>query len=360
MKKIFLFLLICLNMNAFAGVKESLDSIFEARYPHGDTEPGAAVIIAHNDSIIYERYFGLADVEARKPVTASTMFNIASVSKQFTVVALMQQHIDLDTPVSHLFNYPQPFYKRVTLRHLASHTSGVPDVRRTFLDRAGLIACNDSMSLLNFEKAHKLEFEPGTDYNYLNPSFVLLSKVVEMSSGQEFGAYMHDHIFAPAGMTSARYFSPEGMPDDAAHAYIIDANGQWEQFEYGKETCFATRGDGGIYATARDMLRWERALATGTLIGHEQLQEAYTPHIATSNSKWCDYQRRPNTHYGLGWFVEKRPGKPVTVFHTGDNGGFQAYVAKYPAHGISIIVLENRNDLDRWAMATALDQALNL
>ena len=88
------------------------------------------------------------------------------------------------------------------------------------------------------------------------------------------------------------------------------------------------------------------------------MQLAYTPHVEVTGSKWSSYQNRPNTYYGLGWFIDKTPGYPRKVYHTGDNGGFQAYLAKYPEKEVTIIILENRNDNDRWSLATAIDKIL--
>lgn len=335
---------------------QQLDSLFESRYSCC-TEPGAAVLIAQGDSIIYERYFGIADMQSLRPVTAETRFNIASVSKQFTVAALLQQAADIDTAVSEWFDFPQPWWEDVTLRHLASHSSGVPDSRDRS-DRMKCIHATDSTSEAFFPTVEKLKFPPGSGYDYLNPSFILLARVVEQLSGEEFTEYMQRHIFNPAGMSSTYYFDPSASPSSTAHGYERTPDGSWQEYDYGEETFFATRPDGGIYSTARDMLRWERALAKGQVIDRAALTEAYTPQIKVSGSPWCDYQNRPDTYYGLGWFIDTSNPEATKVYHTGDNGGFQAYVAKYPDKEISIIVLENRHDHDRWEMAKALDRIL--
>lgn len=341
---------------AASEVTARLDSLFKCRYPDA-AEPGAAVLIAKGDSIIYERYFGIADIPSGQPVTPETRFNIASISKQFTVAALLQQDIDIDSPVSAYFDFPQEFWHRVTLRHLASHTSGVPDSRDRS-DRNKCIYATDSTSEAYFPAVDSLKFEPGTAYDYLNPSFILLARVVEQKTGKEFTEYMHDKVFGPTGMKSTYYFDPEATPEATAHGYVPAEYGSWNECDYGEETFFATRPDGGIYSTARDMLLWERGLANGTVLGPDALQEAYTPQIEVSGSKWCDYQNRPDTYYGLGWFIDRSNPAATKVYHTGDNGGFQAYVAKYPDREISIIVLENRNDHDRWEMAKAIDRIL--
>lgn len=336
---------------------EALDSLFEARYDD-PAAPGGAVLIAKGDSVIYERYFGVADMATGERVGEETMFNIASVSKQFTVAALLRQDVGIDEPASAYFPYPQEFWRRVTLGHLASHSSGIPDSRDRS-DRQRCVYADDEASIAYFPTVDTLLFEPGTAYDYLNPSFILLAKVVEQKTGQGFCEYMRQSVFEPLGMSRTAYFSPAGMPQGTAHGYAPDGRGGWQECDYGEETFFATRPDGGIYSTARDMLRWELGLAQGRVLSPERLAIAYEPRVDVAGSPYCDYQRRPGTSYGLGWFVERQPGRPDKVYHTGDNGGFQAYVAKYPSHGISIIVLENRHDRDRWQMAAAIDSVLS-
>jgi len=338
----------------------ALDSLFDDRYLSSPEEkaPGAAVLIARGDSVIYERYYGVADMPSGRPVDENTLFNIASISKQFTVAALLQQNVDINRPCSEFFpEYPQTFWKEITPMHLASQSSGLPDSRDRS-DRNACVYADEEQSVQYFPLVKELKFKPGTAYDYLNPSFILLAKIVEQSSGEDFYDYQQRHIFTPLGMDATVYFNPDTMPPQAAHGYILTDGGGWREYDYGEETFFATRPDGGIYSTARDMLKWEQGLAHGKVLPDSALRMAYAPRTNVSDSPWCDYQRRPHTHYGLGWFVDTTPGRPVKVYHTGDNGGFQAYVAKYPENDTKIIVLENRNDKDRWSMAQAIDSIL--
>lgn len=341
-------------------VAAALDSLFEMRYSDasGQPAPGAAVLIAIGDSVVYERYCGVADMGSGRLIDENTLFNIASVSKQFTVAALLQQGIDIDRPCSDFFpEYPQAFWHEITPAHLASHSSGLPDSRDRS-DRNACVYADEEQSVQYFPHVEQLKFAPGSAYDYLNPSFILLAKIVEQTSGQDFYQYQRDHIFKPLGMDATTYFSPDSMPATAAHAYIPDGNGGWREYDYGEETFFATRPDGGIYSTARDMLKWEQGLADGKVLADSVLRMAYAPRVNVADSRWCDYQRRPHTAYGLGWFVDSTTGRPVKVYHTGDNGGFQAYVAKFPDTGLRIIVLENRHDKDRWSMAQAIDSIM--
>lgn len=220
--------------NQAADVTQALDSLFEQRYDD-ENAPGGAVVIARGDSIIYERYFGVADMQSGESVSDSTLFNIASVSKQFTVAGLMRLGVDMQRPVSDFFDFPQQFWRTVTLADLVSHTSGVPDSRDRS-DRDKCIYATDESSEQYFPCVDSLKFAPGSAYDYLNPSFILLARVIERETGTEFTEYMREQIFRPQGMESTVYFSPSGMPEHTAHGYAPVGNGDWEEYDYGEET----------------------------------------------------------------------------------------------------------------------------
>ncbi len=363
MRRLLLVAFLLMFLKASAYDFSSIDSIIAARY--SADEPGAAIIIAQGDSILFERYIGIADINTHQPIGADTRFCIASCSKQFTVAAMLQQAAKykgamplLDTPVSEFFSYPQPFWRDITLRNLANHTSGVPDARpRT--DRQWCVYADEEQSVEYFPTVESTSFGPGEYYDYLNPSFILIAKVVEQLSGSDFYDYVQRHIFEPAGMSHTYFFNPAHDGLGQSHAYE-PVDGTWREYDYGEVTFYATRPDGGIYSTARDLLAWENALRNGKILAPAWRDLAYRPSVNVTDSPLCDYQRRPDTWYGLGWFIDHPSGHPKKVYHTGDNGGYQAYLAKYPDSDIKIIVLENRHDHDRWQLATAIDKALNL
>lgn len=367
MKKIVLLVLtvIAAGATAFAGggsgLKHSLDSLFEVRYPNAK-EPGASVVIAAGDSVIYERQFGMADIKQKRKIDASTPFNIASISKQFTTIGALRLaekgQIDINATIDKYFpKYKSEIWRQVKVSHLMSQSSGIPDTRPRH-NRHDMIFATDSTSALYFNTLDSLKFTPGTAYDYINPTFILVARIIEQATGLPFVEYQQRNIFDPLGMTSTCYFNPDGMPDNVAHGYVQNDKGKWEIFEYGQETFFATRPDGGIYSTPRDLLRWEQGLRDNLIVGEATREAAYHPHTRVSGSPWSGYQNRPHTSYGYGFFIDRTPGFPKKVYHTGDNGGFQAYLAKYPDKKVVIVVLENRNDLDRWTMAREIDRIL--
>ncbi|MGM9803446.1 MAG: serine hydrolase domain-containing protein [Muribaculaceae bacterium] len=363
-----------------------LDSLMNMHY--SVDAPGAAFIVAQNGTILYEGYRGLANLDTKEPIDSCTAFNIASISKQFTAVAALQLaqqgKLKLSDNVKHHFpHFKSNIWQEVQLKHLLSHCSGVPDARPRH-DREFMLHATDEQSIAYMQQLDSLKFKPGETYDYINPTFDLFYVIIPKLTGLDFEAYQKQHLFDVCGMHHTVYFDANRDINNMAHGYIVneatstngedsdytknrevaaneyvDANGvHWAECDYGEETFFATKADGGIYTTARDFLRWERALMQGKVIDSQWLAKAYTPQITVSGSKYCTYQNRPDTSYGYGWFIDTTPGRERKIYHTGDNGGFQAYAAKYPHSKVCVIMFENRNDINRWDTQMAVERIL--
>ena len=337
------------DQKAFA----KLDSLFGLLYP-GD-EPGAAVLILKGDDVIYEKGFGIADTETKEPVTGKTFFNIASISKQFSAVALMMLHeegkLSLDDNVSTFFpQFKASFFKNITLHHLLSHTSGIPDSRPRD-DRNFVLTANDVESYAYLETLDKLNFEPGKEYEYMNPTFQLMYTVIEKASGMQFDDFMRTRIFDVAGMLEATYFEAEKVIPHLSHGYVPNENGEgFRECDYGEASFFATKADGGLYTSVSEFVLWEKALRNHLLISKEMSDEAW--------SKKIDIPEIPFTGYGYGWYIEEKPGFPKKVYHTGNNGGYQLFAGRYPDKGILYLIFATRDDRDREATVASVDEIM--
>ena len=349
---------------------QKVDSLFTERYAP-QPNPGGAVLILKGDSIIFDKGYGIADTELNTQIDGNTFFNIASVSKQFTAVAILKlaQEGKLDINKSIYDVHPnvnkylpkdKNVFKGVTVAHLMSHASGIPDSRpRT--DRNFVLTCTDMQSIEYMKDLKELKFEPGTQYDYQNPTFQLLYVMIESLSGMPFEQYMKENIFTPAGMDETVYFQADREIPRMSHGYIpqndtIPAEEKvFRQYDYGEESFFATKADGGIYTSTHEFAKWEKALRNNTILNAETTQVAHSPQNNVSGSEFCSYQNRPYTSYGYGWFIEDQPGMPRKVYHTGDNGGYQIYAARFPEKDLLFLVFENRNDYSRWKMAEKLD-----
>lgn len=373
--------------HASGNLPARLDSLMNAHYPCSDA-PGAAMLVAHNGNVLYEGYRGLADMATKEPISSNTTFNIASVSKQFAAIGALRLHekgiIDIYDPVSRYFpEFEGAMWRKVRLWQLLSHCSGVPDAR----DRSNkefMLHATDRQSMQYFHTLDSLKFEPGTAYDYINPTFQIFFALIEKAGGTSFEAYQSRHVLGPAGMDATAYFDATRAIPHSAHAYVpneaattagtdsdyakereradsdyADSQGRrWAECDYGEETFFATKADGGLYSTVRDLLKWELALEDGKIVKNATRDMAYAPRTRVSGSPWCQYQNRPNTWYGYGWFVDTTPGRETKIYHTGDNGGFQAYLAKYPKSRTVVVMLENRNDIDRWSTQLTIERIL--
>lgn len=363
-------------------ISSPLDSIFGTLF--AEDEPGAIVLVAKGDSVIYDRGFGIADFTDGRRLTDTTLVNICSISKQFAAIALLKLQeegkLSLSDSVAKYFpQFKAPFFHRITLRHLLSHTSGIPDTRpRTrrqwnkYIKHTPSAFANvtDYMlysltdeSVKYMENLDSLAFEPGTAYEYQNPTYQLALPLIEQVTGCEFKAWMDSAIFEPAGMAKTEYLVPSAEQPELAHAYIpvsMDSanirnyyrspDGKWQECDYGEANFFPTKADGALYTTALEFLSWERALMSGKIVGEESLRQAFTEIIQTDI---------PDTFYGLGFFIEKKAGERKKIYHTGDNGGFLTIEAYFPHTDVFYLIFANRPDWNREGTAAAVEKVLS-
>ena len=329
-----------------------IDSLFTSLYP--SNEPGAAVLILKGDDILFKKGYGLADMVTKEPVTTQTFFNIASVSKQFSAVALLMLHeegkLNLDDNLQqHFPNFKAPFYKEITLRHLLSHSSGIPDYRPRD-NRQFVLTATDESSYAYLENLTALNFAPGSDYEYMNPTYQLMYTLIEKCSAQSFETFMHERLFLPSGMTETVYFEADRNIPRMAHGYRLNPENEFKKYDYGEASFFATKADGGIYTSVEEFVLWEKALRNNILIPAHLKEEAHTSKINIPDM--------PFTGYGYGWFIEEKNEFPKKVYHTGNNGGFQIYAGRYPDQQILYLVFATRDDRDREATAEMVDQIM--
>lgn len=347
-------------------VESSLDTLFGGLFPAG--EPGAQVVVVRDGKIVYDKGFGIADIETGAPITDTTMFNICSISKQFSSMALFileeEGKISLDDPVSKYFpHFKAPFYSRIALKNLISHTSGLPDSRPrsqyqwekyraqypSIYDNVAdyKLFCEEEESCRYLENLDSLAFEPGTAYEYQNPTFQLVYMIVEQVTGESFDTWMRDHIFLPAGMPGTVYFEPDRQIPNMAHGYMRDADGSWKEADYGETNFFGTKADGGIYTTALEFINWDKSLYGDVLVSSAMREAAHTGKIKTDI---------PDTEYGYGWFIETKPSKPRKIYHTGDNGGFYTFEGRFPDKDLFYLIFANQPHWDRDKTVESVDE----
>ena len=205
-------------------------------------------------------------------------------------------------------------------------------------------------------------------------------RVLAKVSGKPFTEYVRENIFTPAGMEKALYFDPaiEDQIPNMAHGYEYedvtdmpeervatadakDAPKNWYEYDYGEETFFATKPDGGIYTSTHEFAQWEKALRNNTVMSEESRNLAHSPKTYITGSQFSDYQNRENTWYGYGWFIEPKTDTTAEViYHTGDNGGFKILAARYPESNALVLIFANRADWDRYEVMQKIEEYLGL
>lgn len=329
-----LFTLVSCNCQKREAVK-LMDDLFTQMWP--SQEPGAAVLVLKDNRIVFRNGYGLATTDPPVPVTPSTSFCIASVSKQFAAVATLklaeEGKLSLDDPVSKFFpQFQATFFNDISLSHLLTHTSGIPDVRpRTdndYLYRSTDVESYSYMDTLSF-----LNFIPGSSYEYINPTYQLLFTVIEKASGMPFEEYMKQEIFVPAGMLNTVYFEEGRDIPLMAHGYRLnEESGMWEEYDYEEAVFFASKADGALYTSVDEFVLWEKALRDNKIISQQMKEKAHTSYINTDT---------PDTGYGYGWFISDMDGDP-RIYHTGSNGGFRIYAGRYPRSGTLLLIFSTR------------------
>jgi CubicO group peptidase (beta-lactamase class C family) len=313
-----------------------------AAYDHPDV-PGAAVVILRGSEPIYTRAYGSADLEAHEPATVHTDFRLASLTKAFTAMSIMllvkagKLHYD-DRVVDVLPGFPA-YGRDIRIRHLLTHTSGLVDYE-DFVPDSQTRQLDDDDVLKLMHRVDSTNFPPGSAYHYSNSGYVLLGLIVRHASGMPFPRFLHDRIFAPLHMDgTVAYVQGESTVPNRAYGYTGDSAGHFTRTD--QSSTSATLGDGGIYTSVSDMMKWNRALDEASLVDSATMHRAWSPTALTDGTE---------SGYGYGWFVATVNGEPQ-LRHHGESTGFTNAILKYPARRLTIIILTNRTGGDPWAIA---------
>ena len=303
-----------------------LDNLIQGYYNEGRFN--GTVLVAEKNEIRYLRSFGYSDLEKKTLLNDSSVFCLASVSKIFTGTAIMLLEEDgilnIDDPVNkHLKSLPEIF-TQVTIRHLLSHISGIREMNQNWESQIGMSNIDVYNYLIEQESP---EFAPGTKYSYSNTGFNLLAIMIDSLSGTSYRDFIERRIFQHCGMTQS-FVRPE--KNKFVHGAVVKSyvNGQqadWPQFTY---------GPGGIYSTAQDLHRWDRAFFSGEVLDHDKM------HLVLERVK---NDKGAYNNYGLGWGVFVSGGM-TSVGHTGGMFGFRTLYERIPEKGCTIIILTNIGD----------------
>jgi CubicO group peptidase (beta-lactamase class C family) len=314
------------------------------------------VLVLKNGNAVFQRGYGVADLKMLHKIDAQTNFRLASVTKQFTAMAIMllvhDGKLRYDTQLTDIFpDFPE-YGKAIGIRHLLNHTSGLLDYENlmpkpasmTPADQITQIQDAEVLELLKQQKTTK--FAPGTQWDYSNSGYVVLGGIVEKVSGMPFGEFLRRRIFSPLKMNrTIAYQKDRNVVPNRAFGHSRQA-GTWRQTD--QSSTSATLGDGGVYSSLADLAKWDRALCEHTLLSEAEMTVAITPASVPGGSV-VEPDGSPSA-YGFGWFLNSYRGR-ARMWHYGETVGFRTAIQRFQNDKLTIIILCNRSDMNPTALA---------
>ena len=310
----------------------SIDQLF-SEYA-SPTRPGASVAVVRDGRVFYSKAYGMADLETHTLATTHTNYRLASVTKQFTAMAVLMLvqsgKLSLDARLTEVLPGAPTYMQNVKIRHLLNHTSGIVDYE-DLIPESQSVQVLDKDVLFLLRSIDSVHFPPGAKFKYSNSGYSLLALVVESISGQSFAALLKK-IFDPLGMNhTLAYQQGISTVDNRAYGYSCTDSGF---VRTDQSVTSAVLGDGGIYSSVDDLFKWDQALYSEPLVRSSLYEEAITPAKLTDGSR---------TTYGFGWFIEPYK-KGVRFFHSGSTRGFRNAILRMPDQQCTVIILTNRNE----------------
>lgn len=349
----FVLFLFTFNIGFGQNKAQRLDSLFSELYKSGKFNGN--ILIAEKGKTIYQNSFGIGNEKRQDKLDLNSVFELMSVSKQFTAMAIVllkeQEKLAYDDPISQYLPSLEK-YSDITLRHLMNHTSGLPDYEElldSLFDKSKIATNEDVVQILQKNNVKRL-FEPNTSYQYSQTGYALLASIVEVVSKEKYANFMESHIFKPLGMkhtfVHTQRLNPKkiknyalGYVQDSLKKYVLpDALSEFRGVIFHDGVI----GGRGIHSTLSDLMIWDRTLKNNKLISQKVFDEIYSPAIL-KNGKTSDY--------GFGMKIENLPLNGLILRHTGGSYGYATCFERHLTKDYIIIILQN-HDWDYITMPT--------
>jgi CubicO group peptidase (beta-lactamase class C family) len=350
----FVLLISGIHASAQRDVSKRLDDLFTEVVSDPAMHFNGTVLVAENGHIIYDKSIGFADIDKKVLNSASTHFQLASLSKVFTAIAVIQLkengRLTLDDPlVKFLPDFPYP---AITIRQLLSHTSGLPDfeIFQSYADRFSNKPLSNRDLIPALIKWGKLVAPPGTRWSYSSVGMGLLALLVEKISGLSFPQYVSDHIFKPAGMNNSYVYIPDSPKPDSQLAILYANPGSSSPVLSSGDTVRTNPADpfqrilgpGLVVSSAEDLLHFSQAIYDGKLLRDVNQEEMFTP-VKLSNGSVAQLPNAP-LYAGLDWGIDIDSSAGKVVSHTGGNPGISTILLLNLRTHKTVIVLENTDN----------------
>ncbi|HMJ65532.1 MAG TPA: serine hydrolase domain-containing protein, partial [Candidatus Binatia bacterium] len=325
------FLFVAFVLGTSLSHADDIDRYVESRLKK-ENVPGASIAVVRDGKVIKARGYGLADVELNVPATERTVYQWASVTKQFTAGAVMllveQGKMKLEDSVSHYYTNAPVAWSNVTVRHLLTHTSGI----RSYTSLPGFFRTlrkdYKPEELIDLVREEPLDFDPGERWTYNNTAYFVLGLVIENVSGKRYGDFLSEHIFRPLGMETARVNDQFEIVPNRATGYASRSNKVFRSEFVSPTQPYAA---GALVGTVLDLAKWDAALYTDKLFSASLREQIWAPVKLNSGNTYP---------YGFGWQVDELRGHPY-VAHGGGIHGFSTYITRFVDDKLTVIVLIN-------------------
>jgi CubicO group peptidase (beta-lactamase class C family) len=314
-----------------AGFVRAAERQLTARFPHN--QPGAVALVVKNGKTVFRRAYGLADLEFSVMLEPDMVFRLGAITEQFTAAAVLQLaergKLGLDDAVSRHLEAVPDAWKGITVRHLLTHTAGVPEPSARAAGHAAAPSGPAGARLIGWLAGPPLAFEPGTRVAHARAAYWLLGAVIERASGQSYADYMRQHVFVPLGMRQTICDDRRRVVPRRARGYArIEA--EWVN----ADAPIAPQPDAasGVASTVDDLAQWNAALDRERILSAASLELMLRPHPATG-------------HDAIGWRIDTHDGHPVAE-HSSNANGFAAHVLRLSDDGLFVAVLSNSEAAD--------------
>ena len=312
-----------------------IDALVQENYQNGVYD--GAVLVARDGQVILSQGYGFADREKKIPNTPQTKFRIASITKQFTAMAILllqeQGKLNVDDSICNYITDCQEIFEPVKIRHLLSQSAGIPN--------------NTAYSVPGDQMVSKFAtpfFPPGEQFKYQDVTYNLTGRIIETVSGQSYASFLKQNIFEPLGMSNS------GVDDrkqtDLAKGYS-NAEG-----DIALQPVLYLFAEGSVYSTVEDMYRWDQALYTDKLLPQSSLEAMFTTQVAVPDGAYYGFDGSTGWSYGFGWFIA--PKELGYVIHGGMAPGYRAEIRRYIDDETVIILLTNQEAVALYPTAEAI------
>lgn len=304
---------------------------------------GLSLAVIQKGETMVNKGYGLANVELNVAANNETVFRLGSVSKQFFTTAIMKLQeegkLSINDSVHRFFPDAPETWRPILVKNLMSHTSGLQRESPAY----DIFKMTSDLDIIKAGYPLPLDYKTGEKYQYCNLAYYMLAQIITQVSGQHWGKYIEEKLFAPAGMSNSRMTDFYPIIPNRASGYMHKGD-----MLLNATAMFAIRPSGGFYSTSTDMIKWDRVLAEKKIILKKESWELlWQPFIKTSTDE------KSKSYYGFGWMIDEFDGHKF-VGHGGANIGFRSYYTRFVNDGLSIIVLTNTDEANPAAIVNAL------